>query len=150
MKPYQITRVIATSICFGLLQSCSEGVVGYSSDSIGLPTVKSFELAMDQYSKKLVQKTNGSISNPTTPEKTTDMPSYVVKYTINDDALKTKADGSTNTTSYAINVGITTAWSQSFCTDELKGIMRKYNVKMISGQLVLPDGERQSMSACMD
>ena len=150
MLSHRLTRIITASICFGLLQSCSQGRVGYSSDSVGLPTVDSFELAMKQYSEGLVTKTNGSISNPTSPEKTTDMPSYVVRYTINDDALKMKDDASTNRTSYAINVGITTAWSQAFCTDELKSIMRKYDVKMITGQLVLPDGEKQSMSPCMD
>jgi len=146
----RLTKIISAFICFGLLQSCSQETVGYGSDSIGLPTVDSFELAMNQYSKRVVAKTNGSISNPTSPEKTTDMPSYVVRYTINDDALKTKDDASTNRTSYAINVGITTAWSQAFCTDELKSIMRKYDIKMVTGQLVLPDGEKQSMSPCMD
>lgn len=149
MSFHRLTKIVTASIYFGLLQSCSQGTVGYSSNSIGLPIVDSFESAMNQYSKELIAKTNGSISNPTSPEKTTDIPSYLVRYTINNDALKTKDDASTNRTSYAINVGITTAWSQEFCTDELKEIMRTYDIKMITGQLVLPDGDKQSVSPCM-
>jgi hypothetical protein len=108
-----------------------------------------FSSAMNLYSKELIARTNDSISDPTAPEKTTDLPSFVIKYTILNDALQIKEDAGANIVSYAINTGITQAWGKAFCTEELKKIMNEYGVFMVTGQLVTKSGENQSMSACM-
>jgi hypothetical protein len=124
------------------LSSCSSNTSENGSDD-------SFASAMNSYSRQLVARTNSSITNPTVPEQTTDMPSFVVKYTVVNRALDTKSDGDKNIVSYAINTGITTAWSRAFCTDELKEIMGRYDVAMVTGQLVSKSGENESMSVCM-
>lgn len=144
-----LRKTFIATITLVLLQACSDPQAGTANIETTNEST-TFEKAMNNYSDRLVEKTNLSISNPTSPKKTTDMPSYVVKYTINNDALITKEDGDKNITSYAINTGITTAWSQAFCTDDLKMIMSKYGVKMVTGQLVSRDGEKHSMSACMN
>ncbi len=109
----------------------------------------SFDEAVNQYSKELVARANNSISSPSNPKKTTDTPTYVITYQIEKDEIKTRQDAATNPTSFAINTGITKMWSNMFCTEELKNIMQKYDVFMITGQLVGKDGKKYSMSACM-
>jgi hypothetical protein len=123
------------------LNSCSSNSGADVSDD-------SFPSAMNAYSHKLIAITNSSISNPTVPEQTTDMPSFIVKYTVMNKSLNTKSDGDKNIVSYAINTGITEAWGRAFCTDELKEIMSKYGVEMVTGQLISKSGAYESMSAC--
>ncbi len=108
-----------------------------------------FDDEMNQYSRDLVARANESISSPSNPEKTTDTPTYIVTYVIEKDEIKTRKDGDTNNVSFAINTGITKMWGNLFCTSELKGILSKYDVFMVTGQLVGKDGERYSMSPCM-
>ena len=109
----------------------------------------SFESAMTQYSEAIVQKSKGSITKASAPEQTTDMPSYVVKYTAVNPALLTSKDAATNPSSYARNVGITAGWKQMFCTPALKEILSEFDVAMVSGQLYSQAGESSSMAICM-
>jgi len=109
----------------------------------------SFESAMAQYSEAIVQKSKGSITKASAPEQTTDMPSYVVKYTAVNPALLTSKDAATNPSSYARNVGITAAWQQMFCTPALKEILGEFDVAMVSGRLYSAAGESSSMAICM-
>lgn len=122
------------------------------SGSNNLPTKLnlSFDEAVNKYSNELVARANNSISSPSKPDKTTDRPTYVITYAIEKDALKTRKDAKVNPTSFAINTGITEIWSNLFCTEELKGIMQKYDVFMISGQLIDKSGEKNSISVCME
>ena len=108
-------------------------------DKASRPT--SFESAMAQYSDAIVQKSKGSITKASAPEQTTDMPSYVVKYTAVNPALLTSKD--------ARNVGITAGWKQMFCTPALKEILNDFDVAMVSGQLYSEAGESSSMAICM-
>ena len=108
-----------------------------------------FDDEMNQYSRDLVARANESISTPSSPKKTTDMPSYVVTYVIEKDEIKTRKDGATNNVSFAINTGITKMWSNLFCTNDLKSLMAKYDVFMVSGRLVGKDGVDHSLSPCM-
>ena len=135
----RVHRLVLASSCLLLLQSCSDS--SPSSD---------FTSAMNRYSKELVGKSKASISNPTPPRMTSDLPSYIVEYTIVADALMTKKDGDKNTSSFALNTGITAVWSSTFCTQKLKDLMSEYGVKMVTGQLVSKDGEKHSMSTCMN
>lgn len=116
-------------------------------EKAGRPT--SFESAMAQYSDAIVQKSKGSITKASAPEQTTDMPSYVVKYTAVNPALLTSKDAASNPSSYARNVGITAGWDQMYCTTELQEIMNEFGVAMVSGQLYSEAGERSSMAICM-
>ena len=109
----------------------------------------SFDEAVNQYSAKLVENANYSISSPSNPEKTSDIPTYVITYQIENDKMKTRKDADTNQTSYLVNTGITQMWTNMFCTQELKEIMRKYEIFMITGQLTDKNGEKHSMSVCM-
>lgn len=131
-------------VCSSLLS-----IVGCSGDIGAGVSADSFPSEMNEYSRQLVVKTNSSIINPTSPEQTTDMPSYLVKYTVVNNALNAKSDGDKNMVSYAINTGITAAWGRAFCTEELKQIMQKYDIAMVTGQLISKSGENQSMSVCM-
>ena len=108
-----------------------------------------FAEEMNQYSNDLIDRANKSISTPSNPEKTTDMPSYVITYVIEKDEIKTRKDGSTNEVSFIFNTAISKMWSDMFCTNELKSIMAKYDVFMVSGQLFGKDGARHSVSVCM-
>tara|TARA_B100000674_G_C37921586_1_gene953548 strand:+ start:464 stop:880 length:417 start_codon:yes stop_codon:yes gene_type:complete len=104
---------------------------------------------MHQYSKELVAKYDTAISTPSYPKRTTDMPSYFVTYVIEDDAIKTRSDASSNSVSFAINSAITKRWGDMFCTSELKSIMKMYGVVMVGGQLLDKDGVKHSLTTCM-
>jgi len=108
-----------------------------------------FAEEMNRYSYDLIDRANKSISTPSTPKKTTDMPSYVIRYVIEKDEIKTRKDGSTNKVSFMFNTVVTKMWSDLFCTNELKSIMAKYDVFMVSGQLFGKDGARHSVSMCI-
>jgi len=110
----------------------------------------SFESAMANYSSALIKNSSRSITKSTEPEKTTEMPSYVVKYTVVDPALLTSEGAANNPQLYARNVDITNEWVRMFCTPELKKIMSEFRVGMVSGQLYSKDGKDSSMSACMN
>lgn len=140
-------KLLLPAIVFALISSSC--AVDSSSNNPPNKSNLSFDEAVDKYSNELVTRANNSISSPSKPDKTTDRPTYVITYVIEKDELKTRKDADTNPTSFAINTGITTIWSNLFCTDELKGIMQKYDVFMISGQLIDREGETYSMSACM-
>lgn len=126
--------------------SCS---LGSSSDNLTYKTNLSFEKEIHQYSNELIERANNSISSASQPEKTTDMPSFVITYLIEKDELKTRKDADTKIISLAINNGITELWRDLFCTDELKDMIQKYDVVMITGQLVDKSGQKHSMSLCM-
>lgn len=142
-------RKISSSVLLGFSLLSLIGCSGNSGNYEAEVAADSFPSEMNAYSRQLVAKTNSSIVNPTSPEQTTDMPSYVVRYTVVNKALNTKSDGDSNMVSYALNTGITAAWSSAFCTDELKQIMKKYDIPMVTGQLISKSGEQESMSACM-
>ena len=139
------------SICMALaISGCS---VDQGSSSKAPSTIRSsmtFDDDMNQYSRDLVARANESISTPSSPKKTTDMPSYVVSYVIEKDEIKTSKDGATNDVSFAVNTAITNMWSNLFCTNDLKSIMAKHDVFMVSGHLIGKDGVRHSMSSCMN
>ena len=141
-------NLLLPTIALALISSSC--AVDSSSNNPPSKSNLSFDEAVNNYSNELVARANNSISSPSNPEKTTDSPTYVITYVIEKDELKTKKDANINPTSFAINTGITVIWSDLFCTDELKGIMQKYNVFMITGQLIDKNGEKYSMSACME
>lgn len=141
-------KLLLPTIALALLSSSC--AVDSGSNNLSSKSNLSFDEAVNKYSNELVERANNSISSPSNPDKTTDRPTYVITYVIEKDELKTRKDASINPTSFAINTGITEIWSNLFCTEELKGIMQKYDVFMITGQLIDKDGEKYSMSVCME
>jgi hypothetical protein len=141
-------NLLLPTIALALISSSC--AVDSSSNNPPSKSNLSFDEAVNNYSNELVARANNSISSPSNPEKTTDSPTYVITYVIEKDELKTRKDADINPTSFAINTGITEIWSNLFCTEELKGIMQKYNVFMISGHLIDKEGEKYSMSSCME
>jgi len=141
MRSFLLCAAISTLV----LTSCTTEKTGQQTEQ-----ASSFEAAMANYSSTIIKNSSGSITKATEPEKTTDMPSYVVKYTVVDSALLTSEGAANNPELYARNVGITNEWVQMFCTPELKKIMSEFKIGMVSGQLYSKDGMDSSMSACMN
>ena len=106
---------------------------------------------LDSYSQTVVAATGGNISNPTPAQKTGDKPmlSYVVKFHTSDPALMAKEDGDTNKISYAFNGALQEAWSRRFCTPQLKSIMAKHEVFLVSGHLLDAGTKMQVFTSCM-
>jgi len=142
-----MNKLSLISIALALITaSCA---VEKNTSKISSQSNQTFDKEVNQYSAELVARSNNSISSPSNPKKKTDMPAYVITYQIEKDEIKTRQDADTNPTSFAINTGITKMWSDMFCTKELKSIMQKHDVFMITGQLVGKDGKKYSMSPCM-
>jgi len=108
-----------------------------------------FAEEMNRYSYDLIDRANKSISTPSNPKKTSDSPSYVITYVIEKDEIKTRKDGSTNKVSFMFNTVVTNMWSDLFCTNELKSIMAKYDIYMVSGKLYDKDYAEHSVSMCI-
>jgi hypothetical protein len=108
----------------------------------------SFEDEVTLYSSRLIQRSKGSITKASAPERTSDMPSYAIRYTAVSPALLTSKDADINSSSYARNIGITVGWKQMFCRPELKKILKDFGVPLVAGRIYSEAGESSSIAVC--
>lgn len=127
---------------------CSSPDTGQQIERATSPSVAQ---DLDNYSQIVVRAAAQNIFNPSPAQKTGEMPtlSYVVKFHTSDPSLMSKDNGDTNDESYAYNIALNEAWSRRFCTPELKAIMAKHDVFMVSGHLLDAGGKMQTFVPCM-
>jgi len=82
--------------------------------------------------------------------KTTQSPmlAYRVDFRTNLKSLMARQNADKNKEAYLMNVGIRELWNSKFCTDDLKNIMRKFRIDLVSGMLQNQTGEMQFLSTC--
>ena len=141
---------IFVAVFFIAATGCTSQTVDQSQPPAAA-TSTSVRQDLDTYSQTIVTATLGNILNPTPAEQTGEAPmlSYVIKFETSDPALMSEEDGDTNKVSYALNGALEAAWSRRFCTHQLKAIMAKHDVFLISGHLLNDRGEMQVFTPCM-
>lgn len=82
--------------------------------------------------------------------KTTESPmrAYRVDFSSSLKSMMARQDADKNKEAYLLNVGKRELWQQKFCTDDLKNIMRKYQIDLVSGMLQNKLGEMQFLASC--
>lgn len=138
-----LLALIASSV-----SSCSSSSHSTSSEN-KLHTAETFEEAIKMHSNSIVETSSGSITKASPPEKTTESPTYIIYYTVTDPAMLTKSINPNDSVAYERNLAITNQWSEKFCSTQLKSVMEKFSVLMVSGLLVTPSGQKHSLSACV-
>jgi hypothetical protein len=82
--------------------------------------------------------------------KTTQSPmlAYRIDFKTNLKSMMARQDADKNKEAYLMNVGKRELWNSKFCTDNLKNIMRKFQIDLVSGMLQNQAGEMQFLATC--
>lgn len=82
--------------------------------------------------------------------KTTQFPmlAYRVDFRTNLKSMMARQDADKNKEAYLMNVGKRELWNSKFCTNDLKNIMRKFQIDLVSGMLQNQAGEMQFLATC--
>ena len=137
-------KTINWVLAFLLLAGC-----GDSDNLTGSGTATSALSDLQSYANTVVQATGGEV-NSVSVEPTTREPMYAfqIRFMTTNDALMSDPNARPGNAAYLTNVGRTKAWSTRFCTPELKAIMERHAIDMVTGNLTDTNGDTQSMSIC--
>jgi hypothetical protein len=89
---------------------------------------------LEQYGQAMVRKAPPNAFSLLTVKRTVGN-SYVLQFTTETPALMITRNVTEGSLEYWRNTVKTMAWQGAFCTDELKDIMRRYRLTIVSGQL---------------
>lgn len=108
------------------------------------------DASLQSYGKRVEASSKKGIMKMDTVFKTTDTPmlAYRIDFKTSDKALLARQDAEKNRESYLLNVGVRELWKSKFCTVELRAIMYRYNVNLVSGMLKNKAGEMQFLATC--
>lgn len=108
------------------------------------------DASLQSYGKRVEASSKKGIMKMDTVFKTTDTPmlAYRIDFKTSDKALLARQDAEKNRESYLLNVGVRELWKSKFCTAELRAIMYRYNVNLVSGMLKNKAGEMQFLATC--
>lgn len=83
---------------------------------------------------------------------TTQKPAFAFKliFATKSQDLMSKPNAATDPKAYRLNIANTNAWQARFCTKELKLVMSKYSIDIVSADLQNGAGDTQSFSICTD
>lgn len=73
---------------------------------------------------------------------------YLIAFTTSDGSFLANPAAATDKAAYLENTGKRLVWSKKFCTDELKGIMRRTKINIVSGDLQNREGKSQFVAIC--
>lgn len=73
---------------------------------------------------------------------------YVISFTTNDSAFHSNPAAATDNAAYVENTGKRLIWEARFCTNELKSIMRRAKINVVTGDLQNSSGKTQFMAMC--
>ena len=104
---------------------------------------------LEKYGNAVSVTTDGTVKF-VSARQTTESPTnaFQLKFETDDAALMSGLGAESGNAAYLTNVGITRAWSVRFCTDELKAIMSRYRIDLVTGNLTNLEGKTQRMSIC--
>ena len=125
-----------------VLVSCGE-----SSD----PTtpVPSIIEDLEKYGRTVAASTDGTILFISAIQTTkSPMNAFKLTFKTDDDALMSASGAAPGNAAYLVNIGRTKAWSAKLCTKQLKAMMSRYKIDLVTGDLANLSGKTQSMAIC--
>jgi hypothetical protein len=104
---------------------------------------------LEKYGSAVAVATDGAVIF-VSAEQTTKSPlnAFKLQFKTDRDALMSAPGAAPGNAAYLANFGRTELWSTRFCTEELKAIMSRYKIDLVSGDLTNLKGETQSISMC--
>ena len=112
------------------------------------PKALDSEQALAAYGKRIEAELGASTITFEDAVKTTEMPSYMVRFTAHNSDLLTKPGAEADQTVYLQNLRKTEQWMQAFCTEELRKIIRSRGIFLVTGQILDSGGQAHPMAAC--
>lgn len=101
---------------------------------------------LERYAASVVEATNGAVAFVSVTQTTAD--AFQIQFKSGHEALMSQPGAEPGNAAYLSNVGRTKAWSTRFCTPELKAIMSRFGVDIVTGNLTDLAGDTQSMAIC--
>ena len=105
---------------------------------------------LEKYALEVSLATEGAVSFVSVSQTTaTPVVAFVIAFSTDREELMSRGGAEPGNEAYLINRGRTSAWSARFCTPQLKSVMARYAIDMVTGTLTDPAGEIQSVAPCM-
>ncbi len=106
--------------------------------------------ALELYGRQVASTTESGAVKYISMEKTTDKPllAYKIIFMTDSKAMLSEPNADKDQTAYSINAARTAVWQTKFCSGQLKILMKKMGVDLVSGELQSFSGKTQRMAVC--
>lgn len=129
-------------LAFVTLGACTDNPAPVASTATPLPDLQTHGRAVEE-------ATGGNVVFVEAVQTTTSPYAFVLRFETSDEALMSRPVAEPGDAGYVINSGRRNLWSRRFCTAELRSIMSRHRIVMVTGNLTDLMGEIQSVSACL-
>jgi hypothetical protein len=105
---------------------------------------------LESYGKRISATFNSDVVAYKSVTQTLQAPlqAYLIVFTTSDGSFLANPAAANDKAAYLENTGKRLVWSKKFCTDELKGIMRRTKINIVSGELQNREGKSQFIAMC--
>ncbi len=104
---------------------------------------------LEEYGRTVAASTDGNILFVSAIQTTkSPMNAFKLHFKTGDDALMSASGAAPGNAAYLANYGRTKAWSIKFCTSQLKALMSRHQIDLVTGDLTDLRGDTQSMTIC--
>lgn len=147
--PKPTSRVVL--LVAGLLLAGFVVTLATRSPSVSLSSPAGVVSRLEAYGRSLAASTPNGAVRFSSVVSTTEKPlrAYKVVFSTSVRELMSNPNGSTDRTARTENLGRTAVWQAKFCTRELKTIMARDGLDLVSGDLQNISGLTQSMALCI-